>query len=438
MLQFILRRLLTFPLILLIANFIGFAFAFYFEPVVSSSNPYISGEILLPPIFPEYFAYLSKFANLDFGLTYNGEPVLVAIARLSLNSFGLVALALTLSIALGIFLGRLAVRRDSMKVSAWLTVLSTLGLASPGFYIAILLITLFLLITIYGPGVVIPFQGFGWDAHLILPVLVLMVQPTVKIAQVTGSTLVDELQKPYVKGWHQPWAYLPAMKNRFAFRSVVAPILQAVAYSARLMVAELIIIERLFNWPGLGKFIGICAATRNWIWLHDCVDALHHGGVVDRAGVDLSCSLIFHHSDRAHGGPASANGCPRRRQWGGAMNLMQKLRHQNWTLILGAVLVGFMILIAFIGPSLAPQDPMKENFTLSMNGAISHSAISRISDSRISPWHRPLGTRPVESHFVGRQTDDDHGHCGCGLSACRWHHPWFTDRLGRWTQSPPT
>lgn len=257
MFRFILRRLLTFPLIILLANFIGFAFAFYFEPVVSSSNPYISGEIILPPIFPEYFSYLSKFANLDFGLTYNGEPVLVTIARLSLNSFGLVALALTLSIASGVFLGRLAVRRDSMKVSTWLTVLSTLGLASPGFYIAILLITLFLLITIYGPGVVIPFQGFGWDAHLILPVLVLMVQPTVKIAQVTGSTLVDELQKPYVKAGISLGHTFHTMKNKFAFRSIVAPVLQAVAYAARLMVAELIIVERLFNWPGLGKFIGI-------------------------------------------------------------------------------------------------------------------------------------------------------------------------------------
>jgi ABC-type dipeptide/oligopeptide/nickel transport system permease component len=47
-----------------------------------------------------------------------------------------------------------------------------------------------------------------------------------------------------------------AMKNHFAFRSVLAPILQAIAFSARLMVAELIVIERLFNWPGLGKFIG--------------------------------------------------------------------------------------------------------------------------------------------------------------------------------------
>src|SRR6185503_6543327 len=213
-------RLMTFPIILLLANFIGFTFAFYFVPIISDSNPYSAGETILPPLVPEYLAYLAKFAKLDFGVSYNGEPVFIAIGRFTLNSFGLVGIALSLSILLGIAFGRLAVRRDSMKVSAWLTILATLGLASPGFYIALLLISAFLVITIYGPGLVIPFQGFGWDAHLILPVLVLMVQPTVKIAQVTGSALVDELQKPYVKAGISLGHTFQAMKNRFAFRSV--------------------------------------------------------------------------------------------------------------------------------------------------------------------------------------------------------------------------
>jgi ABC-type dipeptide/oligopeptide/nickel transport system permease component len=255
MIRFALRRISTFPFILLLANFIGFAFAFYFEPVVASSNPYASGEIVIPPIFPEYAGYIAKFAELDFGTTYNGEPVLEAIGRLGLNSLALVGIALAISIVLGMGLGRLAVRQDSLKVSAWLTVLGTLGLASPGFYIAILVITLALILTIYGPGLVIPFQGFGWDAHLILPVLVLTIQPTVRIAQVTGTTLVDELQKQYVKAGISMGHTFSAMKNRFAFRSVVSPILQAIGYSTRLMIAELIVIERLFNWPGLGKFI---------------------------------------------------------------------------------------------------------------------------------------------------------------------------------------
>jgi peptide/nickel transport system permease protein len=255
MIRFALRRISTIPIILLLANFIGFAFAFYFEPVVASSNPYVSGEVIIPPIFPEYAGYIAKFADLDFGTTYNGEPVLEAIGRLGLNSLVLVVIALAISVTLGIGLGRLAVRRDSLKVSAWLTVMGTLGLASPGFYIAILVITLALILTIYGPGLVIPFQGFGWDAHLILPVLVLIIQPTVRIAQVTGTTLVDELQKQYVKAGISMGHTFSAMKNRFAFRSVVSPILQAIAYSTRLMIAELIVIERLFNWPGLGKFI---------------------------------------------------------------------------------------------------------------------------------------------------------------------------------------
>src|SRR5262245_55287356 len=106
MVGFVLRKLLTFPLIIMAANFIGFAFAFYFEPVVSSSNPYTSGDIALPPLLSEYFEYISGFSQFDFGETYNSEPVPVAIARLGLISLGLVGIALTLSILLGIFLGR--------------------------------------------------------------------------------------------------------------------------------------------------------------------------------------------------------------------------------------------------------------------------------------------------------------------------------------------
>ena len=44
------------------------------------------------------------------------------------------------------------------------------------------------------------------------------------------------------------------------------------------------------------------------------------------------------------------------------------LRKTNWALILGSLLVAFMILLAVFGPHMAPQDPMKENYTLEVNG----------------------------------------------------------------------
>ena len=56
------------------------------------------------------------------------------------------------------------------------------------------------------------------------------------------------------------------------------------------------------------------------------------------------------------------------------MNLRQLFskgsHNRNWTLFVGLILVGFMTLIAIIGPDLAPQDPMKENYTLAVDGQI--------------------------------------------------------------------
>lgn len=256
--HFLLRRLTIFPLSLLIANFIGYAFAFSTSPIVSSSNPYSSGPGDLPPLFPAYWEYLQKAITGDFGETFTREPVLESISRFGTASLGLIGISITLSILLGMAFGRLAVRRNRSGVASWLTFISTVGLALPSFYIAILLIALFVLLAIYATTSVtdlIPFQGFGWDAHLLLPVLTLTIQPTVKIAQVTGGLLSEEMEKQYVSTALSFGHSFRTIKSKFAFRNILAPILLTIAASLRIMIAELIIIERLFNWPGIGRLI---------------------------------------------------------------------------------------------------------------------------------------------------------------------------------------
>ncbi|MBI5354574.1 MAG: ABC transporter permease [Chloroflexi bacterium] len=258
MFQFALRRLSIIPLVLLIANFIGFAFAFATTPIVTASDPYSIGANELPPIMPVYFDYLKNMSKGDFGRTFTNEPVLENIARFGGASLGLIGIAMTISILLGLTLGLLAVRRSRSGVASWLTLLSTIGLALPSFYVAILLIAFFVLLTIYvssSATPAIPFQGFGWDAHLILPVLTLVIQPTVKIAQVTAGLLSEELGKQYVTAALSFGHSIQKIKSKFAFRSILAPVALTIAGSLRIMIAELIIIERLFNWPGLGKLI---------------------------------------------------------------------------------------------------------------------------------------------------------------------------------------
>jgi peptide/nickel transport system permease protein len=257
MTRFILKRLALFPLVIILANFLGFAYAFYIGPFTALDNPYSSsgGGVESVRLIPAYAIYLQEVFSGNLGEMPNAELISTIVTRSALNSLVLLALALTFSVVFGLLGGLAAVRPRPPRVAGWLTFFSTIGLAAPSFYIGILLISVSVIYVIWGPtsNPLVPFQGFGWDAHLVLPVLALMVQPAVKIAQVTANLLVEEMGKQYVVAAMSMGHTLTAIRRHYALRNVMAPVVLVIAGSLRFMVAELIIIERLFDWPGFGR-----------------------------------------------------------------------------------------------------------------------------------------------------------------------------------------
>lgn len=255
MARFILRRVALLPVVLLLANFLGFAYAYYVGPLQAAANPYSFAGAEVQPLLPQYLTYLKSALTGDLGLMPTNEPIASMLLRSSIASMGLLAISSILSIFFGLILGMVAVRIVPARISGWLTLTSTIGLAAPSFYIGILLISGSVIYLIYGrsSSPLLPFQGFGWDAHLVLPIIALMVHPTVKIAQVTSSLLVEELGKQYIVVARSLGHTIRSIRRHFAFRNVLAPVVLIVAGTLRFMVAELIIIERLFDWPGLGR-----------------------------------------------------------------------------------------------------------------------------------------------------------------------------------------
>jgi peptide/nickel transport system permease protein len=82
-----------------------------------------------------------------------------------------------------------------------------------------------------------------------------MLHPTVQIAQVTANLLVGELGKPYIiaaRSFGHTWQDI---RWRQALRNVIAPVIIAIAGSFRMLVGELIVVEWLFSWPGLGNLL---------------------------------------------------------------------------------------------------------------------------------------------------------------------------------------
>ena len=255
MLRFILRRLLLIPPALLLVNFLGFTYAHFARPLRAQRTPYLPFVEEAGPLFPTYLEYLRTFF-VPANRTLIQESIWTRVISASQASLGLLALALFLSVIIGLLLAFLAVRNSPPSVARWLTFVATSGLAMPSFFIgSLLIITLIGYAIIRGPGTDIVTQGFGWDEHLVLPTLALMARPSMQIAQFTASVLAGELSLQYVvahRSLGQTWR---AIRSRFALRNVLAPIILTVTSSFRLLVGELVVVEWLFAWTGLGQLL---------------------------------------------------------------------------------------------------------------------------------------------------------------------------------------
>jgi ABC-type dipeptide/oligopeptide/nickel transport system permease component len=267
MVKFAIRRLLVIPILLLLVNFLGFAYAHYARPIRAERTPYVQA-VEAGPLIPAYGTYLQTLVNLDFGIEMatpdnlrSTTPVTFGemLKNATIASLGLLAISLTLSVIAGLYLGFKATRNDPPDVSRWLTITSTIGLAMPSFYIGSLFIIAMIFLVIWrGPEseILLPLSGYGWDLHLVLPVLALMARPTFQLAQVTAGVLSGELGKQYVvagRSFGQTWR---SIRLHFALKNVIAPVILTIAGLQRFLIGELILIEWLFRWPGLGRLLG--------------------------------------------------------------------------------------------------------------------------------------------------------------------------------------
>ncbi len=263
MARYILRRLAIIPPALMLVHFLGFTYAHLVRPLRAQFNPFLAAVTKPTPLLPTYWEYLKQVFRLDFGISPGtglsgaDETIIQAVSRAGTASLGLLALALILSVIVGVFLGTRAARSQTPIVSRWLTTISTVGLATPTFFLGSLYFAGWFLYVIWiGEGTLpLPINGFGWDLHLVVPTLVLMARPTVQIAQVTAGLLVNELNKQYVVAARSVGHTWRAVRNRYAMRNIVAAVIVTISGSVRLLVGELIVVEWLFNWPGLGSLM---------------------------------------------------------------------------------------------------------------------------------------------------------------------------------------
>jgi peptide/nickel transport system permease protein len=202
------------------------------------------------PWYVQYATWMGNIFSGDLGTSVvrTGTPVSEMIREAAPVTLKLNAYALIIAIALAIPAGVLAAVRRYSWFDYGSMLGSTLGVAVPNFWIALMLIYLFSLRL----GWVPPYGVDSWRGY-ILPVAVLASEQTAVIARLTRGATLEVLNQEYVTTARAKGLPQRAIMISHVVRNSLLPIVSILGYRIAFLLSGTIVIETIFAWPGIGR-----------------------------------------------------------------------------------------------------------------------------------------------------------------------------------------
>ncbi|WP_137742747.1 ABC transporter permease [Robertmurraya siralis] len=211
------------------------------------------------PIVKQYLLWVGGVLQGDFGQSYfMKEPVLDSILSHLGPTISLAILAEIVALIIAIPIGIFAAYRRGSFTDHTLMVATLLGMAVPSFLLGLLLMLSF--------GVYLqwlPIAGYKplteglWThlRYLILPALSLGAIQAALVARMTRSSMLEVLNKNYVKTARSKGVKEHKVITKHALRNAFLPILTVIGQSFGTLVTGAVVVETIFNLPGLGQLI---------------------------------------------------------------------------------------------------------------------------------------------------------------------------------------
>jgi peptide/nickel transport system permease protein len=220
------------------------------------------------PLPVQLVNWYGRVLRLDLGRSiYSDKPVVEQIARNWQPTFLLTLLAVVFAVLVGVPLGVLAATHQSSFLDKIFMMVATMGISVPSFWLGLNLIVVFSLIFPLLPsqGFVPPSQGV-WAAlrHLILPAAALGLPQIALIARMTRSSMLEVLSLDYVRTARAKGVAEWRVVYGHALRNTMIPTVTVIGLSFAILLGGAVIIEQVFNIPGLGTLIVASVIRRDY------------------------------------------------------------------------------------------------------------------------------------------------------------------------------
>jgi len=217
----------------------------------------------------QYLSFIGNLLRGDFGHSFEKSlPVREIYFERLPNSLKLGFAAFVISIVLGVPLGMLS----ALKVNTWWDnvgkMLALTGLSIPGFFVGMVLIIIFGIelgwLPVLGkgrsalvasdPSTWVTFWFRDWS-HLVMPAFALGWYFSGAMLRITRSGMLDVLGSDYIKLVRLKGVPERMVVAKHALKNSMIPVLTFAGLNLLIMVTVAVVIEVIFNWPGVGQLL---------------------------------------------------------------------------------------------------------------------------------------------------------------------------------------
>lgn len=216
------------------------------------------------PVIVQYGLWLKNFVKGDLGYCTTGEKVVDKLAERIPNTLLLTSTVILLTWLVGIPLGILAALNWRKPLDRILTILSSIGMAIPSFFFALLLLIFAVKTSWFPTGGLTSYDFSEMNLfqkiidvlhHLVLPVIVLFTISLSGLQRQMRGNLLDVLESDYVKFARAKGLPENKVIYKHALRNAINPMVTLLGFEFASLLSGAALTEYVFQYPGLGRLI---------------------------------------------------------------------------------------------------------------------------------------------------------------------------------------
>lgn len=221
------------------------------------------------PVAVQYVHWLSNAlrGNLGVSIMYR-DPILDMFAdRLSITLY-LSAVALLLTVCLGVIAGIICAVRRGGILDQLVSLFANVGVAIPIFWLGILGVYLFGYTLNWLPiqGWISPLDNFTESVKAtIMPVILLALPGVAVLARQTRSSMLEVVHQDYIRTAYAKGLTERIVIFRHALKNALIPVVTLMGLQVRILVGGSVLVETVFNIPGMGRLLVAGALNKDFL-----------------------------------------------------------------------------------------------------------------------------------------------------------------------------